>query len=191
LVIVGAGFVMLAFLTPGTPYLAVAAALAVLGAGMSLTAAPATGEIMSAVPLSKAGVGSAVNDTTRELGGALGIAILGSIANTAYRASVNLAGIGLPASPRRQGEESIGAADRIASAVPGGGIVRARAAVAFSDAFNLVSLVSVGIVLVVAAGLLYASRPKREETVEDLAALAERSDLELALVPVGAGERPE
>ena len=111
-----------------------AAALAVLGTGMSVTAAPATGEIMSAVPLSKAGVGSAVNDTTRELGGALGIAILGSIVNSAYRAGINLSGLGLGAVARRQGAESIGAAAQIAN--PG---VHARAADAFSSAFNVAS----------------------------------------------------
>jgi hypothetical protein len=83
LVTVAGGFVLLSMLTPGTPYVVLAFAFAVLGAGMGVTAAPATGEIMSAVPLSKAGVGSAVNDTTRELGGALGIAILGSVANSA------------------------------------------------------------------------------------------------------------
>ena len=63
---------------------------------MGITAAPATGEIMSSVPLSKAGVGSAVNDTTRELGGALGIALLGSIANSAYRSNVDFGGVDLP-----------------------------------------------------------------------------------------------
>ena len=67
-----------------------ALSLVLLGAGMSLTAAPATGSIMSAVPPAKAGVGSAVNDTTREVGGALGIAVLGSIASAAYRSSVDL-----------------------------------------------------------------------------------------------------
>ena len=92
-----------------------AAAFAVLGAGMGMTAAPATGEIMSAVPLSKAGVGSAVNDTTRELGGALGIAILGSIANSAYRAAIDLSGLGLAAGRAAQGEDSIGTAARVAA----------------------------------------------------------------------------
>ena len=85
---------------------------------MSITAAPATGEIMSAVPLSKAGVGSAVNDTTRELGGALGIAILGSIANSAYRAGIDLAGLGLPGGPRAKAEESVGAAVGVANGIP-------------------------------------------------------------------------
>jgi EmrB/QacA subfamily drug resistance transporter len=191
LAIVAGGFVMLSFVSAGTPYVIVAAALAVLGAGMGATAAPATGEIMSAVPLSKAGVGSAVNDTTRELGGALGIAILGSIANTAYRAGISLGGIGLPAAPRHQGEESIGAAVRIAGAVPGGGIIRERAATAFSNAFNLASAVSVGIVLVMAAALLWSSRPKGDEPVEDFEVVSGNLAPELALVPVGADERTE
>ena len=143
LVIVAGGFVLLSMLTPGTPYVVLAFAFAVLGAGMGVTAAPATGEIMSAVPLSKAGVGSAVNDTTRELGGALGIAILGSIANSAYRAAIDLSGLGLGAAVRSQGEDSIGTAARVAGTVPGGGAVQARAAAAFTDAFNVASMVSI------------------------------------------------
>ena len=90
--IVALGFGVLTSLTTDTPYVVVGAAFAVLGAGMGMTAAPATGEIMSSVPLSKAGVGSAVNDTTRELGGALGIALLGSVANSAYRSNVDFGG---------------------------------------------------------------------------------------------------
>ena len=64
--------------------------------GCRIVAAPATGGIMSAVPLAKAGVGSAVNDTTRELGGALGIAVFGSLVNSVYRANIDLGGLGLP-----------------------------------------------------------------------------------------------
>src|SRR5262249_11910097 len=82
LVLVAAGFGVLATLNMQTSYLTIAAAFVLLGTGMSITAAPATSEIMVSVPPAKAGVGSAVNDTTRELGGALGIALLGSIATT-------------------------------------------------------------------------------------------------------------
>ena len=53
--------------------------LVLLGIGMGLAMAPATDSIMGSLPREKAGVGSAVNDTTREVGGALGVAILGSI----------------------------------------------------------------------------------------------------------------
>jgi EmrB/QacA subfamily drug resistance transporter len=192
LIIVAGGFVMLSLLSPGTPYLLIAIAYAVLGIGMSVTAAPATGEIMSAVPLTKAGVGSAVNDTTRELGGALGIAILGSIANSAYRAGIDLSGIGLAGAPRTHAEDSIGAAVGVASQTPSGAgtEVKARAATAFTDAFNLASAVSVGLALAAAAAVIFFSRPRRDRTdeipVEELA-----EDLDWALVPVGTGARSE
>jgi EmrB/QacA subfamily drug resistance transporter len=192
LVIVAGGFVMLSLLTPGTPYLLIAIAYAVLGTGMSVTAAPATGEIMSAVPLSKAGVGSAVNDTTRELGGALGIAILGSIANSAYRAGIDLSGIGLAGTPRGNAEDSIGAAVGVASQAPGGAgtEVKVRAASAFTDAFNLAMAVSVGLALAAAAAVILFSRARRDRT-DDLPVEDDALELDWALVPVGAGDRSE
>jgi predicted MFS family arabinose efflux permease len=67
-----------------TGYPLVLASLIVLAAGMAATMAPATDSIMSVVPAERAGVGSAVNDTTRELGGALGVAVIGSLASAHY-----------------------------------------------------------------------------------------------------------
>ena len=93
--------------------------MVLLSAGMAVVAAPATGGIMSAVPLAKAGVGSAVNDTTRELGGALGIAVFGSIVNSAYRANIDLGGLELPPAAAAEAEESVGAA--AATAAQAGG----------------------------------------------------------------------
>ena len=94
--IMGAGFGFIAVgmfvmsrVHASSNYLLIAVALMILGVGMGITAAPATGSIMSSIPMNKAGVGSAVNDTTREVGGALGIAVLGSIANSAYRGGVS------------------------------------------------------------------------------------------------------
>ena len=58
---------------------------------MALTMAPMTTLIMSSVPLGKAGVGSAMNDTTRELGGALGVAVLGSLVTSQYTSGVSRA----------------------------------------------------------------------------------------------------
>jgi Na+/melibiose symporter-like transporter len=187
LVIIAGAFVALSMLTATTPYFVIALTFAALGTGMSLTAAPATSEIMSAVPLTKAGVGSAVNDTTRELGGALGIAIFGSIVNSAYRAGIDLSGIGLPNGVRHQGEDSIGAAAGIANTVRSGGVVHERAAGAFTDAFNLASAVSIGVALVAAAAVLILSRPRRHVTAADDLDL----ELEFAMVPVTSGQGPE
>ncbi len=55
-----------------------------LGFGLGLAISPATNSVMGSLPVSKAGIGSAMNDTTRQLGGALGVAVLGTIMNAAY-----------------------------------------------------------------------------------------------------------
>ena len=189
LVVIAGGFLILSFVTPATPYLGLAVAFAVLGAGMGMTAAPATGEIMSSVPLSKAGVGSAMNDTTRELGGALGIAILGSVATSAYRSAINVAGLGLEASPRHLAEESIGTAALVARQVPAGDAVRAQAASAFTDAFVLASVVSVVIVLAAAVAVWFFSRTSRPDRVDEIDEIADDAfELELAMVPAGVDD---
>ncbi len=186
LAIVAGGFALLSTLSPDTPYVVIAGALALLGAGMAITVAPATGEIMTSVPMSKAGVGSAVNDTTRELGGAFGIALMGTIANTAYRSSIDLEGVRLPAGSRAAAEESIGAADSIATRIPGGEALTAQAATAFTDAFTLANTVSVGIALAAAAAVIVFGRRRRTEpAVEDIEGEAAELGLELAPVPVG------
>jgi EmrB/QacA subfamily drug resistance transporter len=58
------------------------------GAGAGLTMSPATSSIMNSLPPNRAGIGSAMNDTTRQLGGALGVAVLGALLNSTYRAQV-------------------------------------------------------------------------------------------------------
>src|ERR1700724_2314991 len=67
-----------------TPYIQIALQMVLLGGGLGLTTAPATESIMGSLPADKAGVGSAVNDTTRELGGTLGVAIVGSVFASVY-----------------------------------------------------------------------------------------------------------
>jgi hypothetical protein len=139
---------------PDTPYLVLAGALVLLGCGMGITVAPATGGIMASVPLSRAGVGSAVNDTTRELGGALGIAVLGSIVSSAYRDSVDVGR--LPAPLQGPAGESVGAASAVADRLGGaaGLALRADAGAAFTDAFN-VAMGTAGVVAVVAGVTVY------------------------------------
>ena len=79
---------MLSFAEADSGYGPVALTLVLVGAGMGLAMAPATDSIMGSLPPERAGVGSAVNDTTREIGGALGVAILGSITSATYAASM-------------------------------------------------------------------------------------------------------
>jgi EmrB/QacA subfamily drug resistance transporter len=93
----------------------VAATLALLGIGMGLVVAPATESIMGAVPLAKAGVGSAMNDTTRQVGGALGVAVLGSILASSYGAAIQPALQSAPPQVAQAAGDSIGAATTIAT----------------------------------------------------------------------------
>ena len=86
LTIAGLGIAILAVTSTVTSsYWWFALAVVVQALGMGITTAPSTGAIMRSLPLHKAGVGSAVNDTTRELGGALGVAVLGSLVSSQFR----------------------------------------------------------------------------------------------------------
>ena len=82
------GLVILSTLDGGSSYWHFLVGVIPFGAGMALAGAPATTAIVASLPREKQGVASAINDVSRELGGALGIAILGSVLNSAYRSSV-------------------------------------------------------------------------------------------------------
>lgn len=178
-----AGFAVLSLVDVSSPYLVLAVALVLLAAGMSITAAPSTGAIMSAVPLNKAGVGSAVNDTTRELGGALGIAVLGSIVSASYRSGVDLTGLALPADVVAQAEESAGAATSVAGQLGGdsGGVLATRAADAFSDAFTLTNTVSVAIALIAAAVVAVTFGRRKEHEAAAAFTTVEHADAPAAV----------
>jgi EmrB/QacA subfamily drug resistance transporter len=95
----------------GTGYGTIAAQMVVLGTGMGLTSAPATEAIMGVVPKAKAGVGSAVNDATRLLGGTLGVAVIGSVYASLYASRLTaVLPARLPASLTHTAHASVGAA---------------------------------------------------------------------------------
>jgi hypothetical protein len=94
-----------------TSYTELAGQMVLLGTGMGLTSAPATESIMGAVGTAKAGVGSAINDTTRELGAALGVAVIGSVFASLYSGAFSAGAThGLPAPVLASAEHSVGAA---------------------------------------------------------------------------------
>ena len=84
------GFLLTATFSATTTYTTIAASMVLLGGGLGLIMAPATESIMGSLPTEKAGVGSAVNDTTRQLGGTLGVAVVGSLFASAYGTKVTL-----------------------------------------------------------------------------------------------------
>ena len=91
------------------PYAAVVGQMILMGLGLGLTTAPATESILSVLPPAKAGIGSAVNDATRETGGTLGVAVLGSIFTTLYSSHLPETPFGrVPASELEAGRHSVG-----------------------------------------------------------------------------------
>jgi EmrB/QacA subfamily drug resistance transporter len=134
------GLIIASRLTPGASYPEVLASLVVLAAGMALVMPPATESIMGSLPPAKAGVGSAVNDTTRQVGGALGVAVLGSVMSSTYGPRVSDAISGLPLSSEQATaiHDQIGAAIQAAGEI-GGAPGRALADVAsrgFADGMS-------------------------------------------------------
>jgi hypothetical protein len=113
LALIVAGLLVLAQLSQSTSYWLMLAGLLPLGAGMGLAMTPATAAITAALPSAKQGVGSAMNDLARELGGALGIAVVGSLQQTVYRS--DLAVPGIPAAAR----SSLAVATHLGSTVSG------------------------------------------------------------------------
>jgi EmrB/QacA subfamily drug resistance transporter len=132
------------------PYLVLA--LVILAAGMGFSMAPSTASIMSSIPMHKAGVGSAVNDTTRELGGALGVAVLGSVAVSHYASSIASKLHDVPAGLAAAASKSVGAAVQIGNEMGGsaGRSIAAAGKAAYVDAMGLALVVASGVALVAA-----------------------------------------
>ena len=118
---VAVGLAVAATATPELGYARVLPAQLLLGLGIALAMAPATESIMGSLPREKAGVGSAMNDTTRQVGGALGVAIIGSVFSSQYGPAVtaNLAKLPLPSEALSTAQDSIGGAFSIAARAGG------------------------------------------------------------------------
>jgi predicted MFS family arabinose efflux permease len=166
--------------TTGTGYIYVAVILTILGLGMGMAMAPATDAIMGSLPQAKAGVGSAVNDTTRQVGGALGVAILGSLTSAVYHSGIAGSKVvsALPAAARAGAHDSLGGAVQVASHLGASGQQLVLAANhAFVHAMSITAFVAAGVALAGAlvALLFLPSRPVEEpveQTVNDVALAA-------------------
>ena len=144
LLLVATVFSTLAFWGPDTEYWVVGTTLFVLAFGMGNVMAPSTDAVMGAIPEANAGVASAMNDVTRQVAGALGVAVIGSAINTVYGRSMEDAVAGLPPEAAEAASDSIGMASRIAAMLPAeaGTSLANAASTAFSDALGVAVLVS-------------------------------------------------
>jgi EmrB/QacA subfamily drug resistance transporter len=134
------GLILLSFVQADSTYPNLAWRMVIMASGMALTMAPATESIMGSLPLAKAGVGSAVNDTTRQVGGALGVAVIGSVFTSIYASQLvsGLSGQSIPEVAVEEAKQSIGAAVKVAATVGGsaGAAIISAAQAAFIDGFH-------------------------------------------------------
>jgi EmrB/QacA subfamily drug resistance transporter len=151
LAVFAAGLAWASTVDAATPYREIALQMLLLGGGLGLTTAPATEAIMGSLSPDKAGVGSAVNDTTRELGGTLGVAIVGSVFASVYSGHLGsaVALAALPVDVRSAMQHSLAVAHQVIEQSPAGRIAGVRDAVnhAFLDGLQVGSLVCAAIAL--------------------------------------------
>jgi EmrB/QacA subfamily drug resistance transporter len=150
--------------------------------GMSVSMSPLTTLIMSSVPHHRAGIGSAMNDTTRELGGALGVAVLGSLLTTGFAGSIGPALGGLDPDASASASTGLAGALDVARRLPGdaGTALVEAARSAYVEGMGTAALAAAGVVAVTA---LFAARllPGLARTEED----RPESALAPVLEPVG------
>jgi MFS transporter, DHA2 family, multidrug resistance protein len=164
--------------------------LMLFAVGFGLTQAPATESIMGSLPLAKAGVGSAMNDTTRQVGGALGVAIIGSVLSSTYGSQVRdaVANQPLPSGVKGEVENSLGFALETASRLggPAGESLANTARSAFVDAMHQGFLVAAAVALA-GAIIAFVWLPARaRRAAKDLEAAYEAEQAQMPPVPAPA-----
>lgn len=187
------GFAWTTLNTATSSYWLIVGQMLFMGGGLGLVTAPATEAIMGALPPEKAGVGSAVNDTARELGGTLGVAIVGSLFASVYSSRLGelLAGTPVPPEAQAMARDSVGAGLEVArrageqAGPDAGAAVKHAVDSAFIDGFRAGSWVSAVVVFVGALIALrflprHATTPVSVDADEELEALV--GELEVAPV---------
>jgi EmrB/QacA subfamily drug resistance transporter len=181
-----------------TSYATIAAQMVLYGIGMGFTSAPATEAIMGVVPMHKAGVGSAVNDTTRLLGGTLGVAVIGSVYASTYASRLQRTlPAHLPSPLVHAAHQSAGAALAVAARLGAAGHTGLAASVHDAAASAFIHGLSIGCLVaggVAAAGALMAAallpaQPAPPSVAEESQAepVAERAKVVLAPLDVSEG----
>jgi EmrB/QacA subfamily drug resistance transporter len=164
LLLLGSSFAWIGVSPTYMPYSEIVGQMVLMGLGLGLTTAPATESILSVLPPAKAGVGSAVNDATREAGGTLGVAVLGSIFTGLYAHRLSSTAFRtLPAHVREAAQNSLAAAFGTVGRAPAGAAQQRLldgVHTSFMHGFHTASLVGGAICVAGAAGaLLLPGRP--------------------------------
>jgi EmrB/QacA subfamily drug resistance transporter len=164
LVAFGSAFLWISTVAVDSPYATVIVPQMILmGLGMGLISTPATESILLVLPPARAGVGSAVNDATRELGGTLGVAVVGSVFASVYAGRL---ADGMfhsqPSAVLARAQDSVGTAQRVSAGSP-------RLTAALQDAFLAglsTSCVVIGVLCLTGAVAAYLTLPGRRAAVD-------------------------
>ncbi|ROQ71061.1 Antiseptic resistance protein [Streptomyces sp. ADI92-24] len=171
MLMVAAGLAAFALFDADTPVWLMCVVFFVQGTGMAHVMPPVTVAVMQALPREKAGSGSAVNNTFRQVGGALGIAVLGSVLSAVYRGDIEGHLGALPAAARDTAAESIEATLGIAEKMgPAGAPLVAAAHDAFLDAMHVTAISSAVVALlgaIVVALFLPGRTPAAQSPTRD------------------------
>jgi EmrB/QacA subfamily drug resistance transporter len=133
-----------------TAYSIVGISLVAMAYGMGNIMAPSTDAVMGAVPVAKAGVASATNDVARQVSGAMGVAVIGSVFNSAYTSNLSEAVAGLPTQAADAAGNSIGGALAVAGSLPdtAGAALTAAAKQGFVDAMGVAIFIPIGLAII-------------------------------------------
>ncbi len=160
------GLTAFGFMTVDTPYLPIGIALVIAAGGMALIFPTATEAIISSLPQNKAGVASAMNDATREVGGAIGIALLGTLLSSGYRNGLGDVSSQLPAETAEIFEDNVGAALAVAGQLPDGAALEAIARDAFVEGMQLAMWAGAA-VMFVSSIVVFKLFPRSENQVAE------------------------
>jgi EmrB/QacA subfamily drug resistance transporter len=159
LIIVASDLLLFNTLDAHSSMIKVILVVALLAVGMGNVMAPATDSIMGSLPRAKAGVGSAVNDTTRQMGGAVGVAVLGSLTASRYSSQlVHRLGATVPAGLLAQAKsgiaQAVGLSVQNPQAKPFAGRIVTAAQASFVSGFHLAAVVAAGVITVAAVAVV-------------------------------------
>ena len=189
-VLVSIGLALMSTYRADTPYIEVALGLVLMASGLAMVMPPSSQLIVGSLPLHKAGVGSAVNDVTREVGGALGIAVLGSILSSGYRQAVEDDVAGLPPAAAAAATDSIQGAMGVASGIgERGGALLASASDAFTSA-TTVAFASASLFVLVVGVAIARSMPNAVPTRQVPPEVSELDEIVDECVPIDSAAAP-
>jgi len=185
LVAIAAGLFLASTFSASTSYWGpVIVSMALLATGLALVTTPATEAVMSSLPREQAGAGAAVNDVTRELGGTLGVAVVGSVFASVYgpKLADQLSSLPIPAEALGPAKESVAAALEVAAQAPEAAqaTISQAASTAFMDGMTAGSFVAACVAVAGAVAVFVFMPRRRDHAVENVIDLRDDSaDIDL------------